>query len=196
MELHDHIGQSLTSLKIHLEMLRRQTNPDKISLISQIGKAEEKAIQILKDVKDVSRGLRPPVLDALGLVSSLRELFNQVLQQMDIEIHFFNQGIPKKMKEEKELAIYRIAQEALSNIMKHAKAKNVYVNLVRTDGHISLSVEDDGVGFDKEEVLTATNGKGSLGLLIMQERVKQLDGEFTVESRKGHGTHLLAEIPL
>ena len=196
MELHDHIGQSLTSLKINLEMLRSHTNPNEITLISQICRAEEKAIQILKDVKDVSHGLRPPVLDTLGLVSSLRELFNQVLQQMDMDIHFFNQGIPKRIGEEKELAIYRIAQEALSNIMKYAHAKTVYVNLVKTDGHISLSIEDDGVGFDKEEIATATNGKGSLGLLIMQERAKQLDGEFTLESRKGHGTHVLVEIPI
>ena len=80
--------------------------------------------------------------------------------------------------------------------MGHAQAKNVFVNLVKKDEKISLSVEDDGVGFDQAKVMKISKKKGPLGLLIMRERAVQLDGEFTIESRIGKGTHLLVEIPL
>jgi signal transduction histidine kinase len=113
-----------------------------------------------------------------------------------MEIRFFNRGIPKRFEEGKELAIYRIAQEALTNVIRHARAKNVFVNLVKKDDKLLLSVEDDGVGFDQDKVMKTSKRKGPLGLLIMRERAIQLDGEFTLESQRGKGTHVLVEIPL
>jgi len=121
---------------------------------------------------------------------------NEVQQQTDMEIHFFSRGIPKRFEEGKELAIYRIAQEALGNIIRHSQAKNVFMNLVKKDKNLSLSVEDDGVGFDQDKVMKPSKKKGLLGLLIMRERATQLDGEFTLESQPGKGTHLLVEIPI
>jgi len=194
MELHDHIGQTLTSLKMNLEMIHGKLKPGHTELGAQITVAQERAIQAIKDVKNISHGLRPAMIDALGVVSSLRDLFNEIKQQTDIEIHFFSRGIPKRFEEEKELAIYRIAQEALTNIIRHAKAKNVFVNLVKKDEKLSLSAEDDGVGFDQDKVMTFSKKKGPLGILIMRERAEQLDGEFTIESQPGKGTHLLVEI--
>jgi signal transduction histidine kinase len=158
--------------------------------------AVDKTMQAMTDVKNVSHGLRPTMIDVLGIVSSLRNLFSEVKQQTGIEIRFFNRKIPKRFEDEKELAIYRIAQEALTNITRHARAKNVFVNLVKKDDKLSLSVEDDGVGFNQDKVMKVTKRKGPLGLLIMRERAIQLDGELTIESQPGKGTHLLAEIPL
>ena len=196
MELHDHIGQTLTSLKMNLEMIHGKLKPGHTELGAQITVAQERAIQAIKDVKNISHGLRPAMIEALGVVSSLRGLLNEIQQQTDIEIRFFSRGIPKRFEEEKELAIYRIAQEALGNIIRHAQAKNVFVNLVKKDEKLSLSVEDDGVGFDQDKVMKISKKKGPLGLLIMRERAVQLDGEFTIESQPGKGTHLLVEIPL
>ena len=196
MELHDHIGQTLTSLKINLEMIHDQFKPINPKLGSQIKAAGEKATQAIKDVKNVSHGLRPAMIDALGVVSSLRELFNVIQKQTDMEIRFFNRGIPKRFEEEKELAIYRIAQEALTNIIRHAQAKNIFVNLVKKDEKLSLSGEDDGIDFDQDNVMQSSKRKGPLGLLIMRERAVQLDGEFTIEPQSGKGTHLLVEIPI
>ena len=196
MELHDHIGQTLTSLKMNLEMIRGQIKPVDTELESQISDAEKKAIQALKDIRSVSHGLRPPVIDTLGLVSSLRELFNETQHHTDFEIQFFSRGIPERLEAGKELAIYRIVQEALTNIIKHARARNVFVNMVKKDEKLSLSVEDDGVGFDLEKAMKATIRKGPLGLLIMRERAEQLGGDFTVESQIGKGTQLLVEIPV
>ena len=196
MELHDHVGQTLTSLKMNLEMIHGKLQPGQKELERQITTAQKRTIQTLKDVKNVSHGLWPATLEALGLESSLRELFNEIQQQTDMEIHFFSRGIPDRFEKEKELAIYRITQEALGNIVKHARAKHVFVNLVKKDEKLSLSVEDDGVGFDRDRVIVPSTGKGPLGLLIMRERSAQLGGEFTLESEHGKGTHLLMEIPV
>ena len=97
---------------------------------------------------------------------------------------------------QKELALYRIAQEALTNIIKHSQAKTVYVNLVSKNGEISLTIEDDGIGFDSTSILDISMSKGALGLQIMQERAKQLDGDFHIESQPDQGVHVLVEIPL
>jgi signal transduction histidine kinase len=196
MELHDHIGQTLTSLKMNLEMIRTQLKPTDTELGSQIRATEEKAVQILKDIKNVSHGLKPNVLDTLGLVSSLRELFNEIQGHTYMEIQFFVRNIPKRFEPEKQLAVYRIAQEALTNIIKHAQAKKVFVSLVKKEKVLSLSVEDDGVGFNPDKATAISKRKGPLGLLVMRERAAQLDGEFTIESQIGKGTHLLVEIPL
>jgi len=196
MELHDHIGQTLTSIKLNLEMINGKLKPGGTELGAQIAVAQERTIQAIKDIKNVSRGLRPAMIESLGVVSSLRELFNEIQQQTDIEIRFFSRGIPKRFEEAKELAVYRIAQEALTNIIRHARAKNIFVNLVKKDKKLLLSVEDNGVGFDQDKVMKPSKRKGSLGLLIMKERAVQLDGEFTIESQPGKGTHLLVEIPI
>jgi len=195
-ELHDHIGQTLTSLKIDIEMIHGKLKPEQREMGARITSAQEKTIQAIKDVKNISRGLRPAMIDTLGVVSSLRELFNEIQRQTDIKIKFFSRNIPKRFTPEKELAIYRIAQEALTNIIRHAKAKNVFVSLVEKDGKLLLSVEDDGVGFDQDKVMIFSKKRGPLGLLFMRERAEQLDGEFTLESQVGKGTHLLVEIPI
>jgi len=196
MELHDHIGQILTSLKLNLEVVDDLLKPVDTELEFHIKAAKEKAIYAIKEIKNVSHGLRPGMLDALGLVSSLEELFSEIQKSSDMQIKFFTQNVPKRFTPEKELAIYRIVQEALNNIVKYAKAKYVFVNLVKKGRALSLSVEDDGIGFDQDRAMKTTRTKGPLGLLIMRERAIQFDGEFTIESQIGKGTYVLVGIPL
>jgi signal transduction histidine kinase len=130
------------------------------------------------------------------LVPSIRGLFNEIQRQTHIEINFFSRNVPKRFVPEKELALFRIAQEAINNIVKYARAKKVFVNLVKKDEELSLSVEDDGIGFDQKKIMETTGKELPLGLLIMRERAEQLDGEFILESQTGKGTHILVEIPL
>jgi signal transduction histidine kinase len=196
MELHDNIGQILTSLKIEIEMIHEKWRPEDRELEASIKAAQERTSQAIKDIKNISRGLRPSMIDALGLESSLRELFNEVRKHLNAEIRFFSRYVPKRFNHEKELALYRIAQEALNNTIKHAKAKNVFINLIKKDNRISMSVEDDGIGFELEKVVKISSEKMPLGLIIMRERATQLDGEFTIESHVGKGTHILVEIPI
>ena len=196
MELHDNIGQILTSLKINLEILDDKLKPADTELGFLVKTARRRAKQVIDDLNNIAHGLMPGILDALGLVSSLRTLLNEVKENTDIKIKFFNRNVPKRFDREKELAIYRIVQEALNNIIKHAEAKNVYVSLLNKGNVLFLSVEDDGVGFDQDKAMKISKGKGPLGFIIMQERAMQLDGELTIESKMGKGTHLLAEIPI
>ena len=196
MELHDNIGQILTSLKINLEILDDKLKPADTELGSLVKTAGRRAKQAIDDLNIIAHGLMPGILDVLGLVSSLRTLLDEVREHTDLKIDFFNRNIRKRFDHETELAIYRIVQEALNNIIKHAKAKNVYVSLLKKGNVLVLSVEDDGVGFDQDKAMKISKGKGPLGLVIMQERAMQLDGELTIESFLGKGTHLLAEIPI
>ena len=196
MELHDHIGQILTSLKINLEIIQGQLNPEHSSLAPRIKEAKERAVQAMKDIKDISRGLKPTVLGTLGLVSSLKELVNEVETNTCIKINIFIQKIPEKLGKEQELAIYRITQEALNNIIKHTHASMVFVSLVGKEDRISLSIEDNGSGFDLKKTMELTSGQVPFGLLIIRERAEQLNGEFSIESEIGKGTYLLIEIPI
>ncbi|MGA9175594.1 MAG: GAF domain-containing protein, partial [Desulfobacterales bacterium] len=185
MELHDNIGQILASLKIYLEIVDDKLKPIDTELGSLTKAAIKRANQAINDLNYIAQGLMPSILDALGLVSSLRALLNEFREHTNIKIDFFNRNIGKRFDKEKELAIYRIVQEALNNIIKHAKAKTVYVSLLKKGNVLSLSVEDDGVGFDQHKAMKISKGKGSLGLVIMQERALQLDGELTIESLLG-----------
>ncbi len=196
MEFHDNICQILTSLKINLEIIDDKLKPTGTELGAMIKAARKRAKQAIVDLNIIAQGLMPSILDALGLVPSIRTLFSEFREHTDIKINFFNRNVEKRFDKEKELAIYRIVQEALNNIIKHAEAKNVSVNLLKKGNVLSLSVEDDGVGFDQDKAMKISKGKGPLGLVIMRERAMQLDGELTIESKMGKGTHLLAEIPI
>lgn len=196
MELHDHIGQLLASLKMDIEMIHGKLGPEHRELGGQITAVQERTTQAIKDIKNISRGLRPGMLDALGLVPSLNGLLNEIQRQTDIEIHIFSRKVPKRFAPEKELALFRIAQEAMTNIIKYARAKKVFVNLVKKNDELSLSIEDDGIGFDQKKIMKATVRGLPFGLLIMRERAEQIDGDFTLESQPGKGTHLLVEIPI
>jgi PAS domain S-box-containing protein len=196
MELHDNIGQILTALKINLEIIDDKLKPTDTELGSLIKTARKRAKQAIEDLNIIAQGLMPGILDALGLVSSLRTLLDEFREYTDLKIDFFNRNVPKRFDQEKELAIYRIVQEALNNIIKHAKAKNIYVSLLKKGNVLFLSVEDDGVGFDQDKEMKISKGKGPVGLVIMRERAMQLDGELTIESKMGKGTHLLVEIPI
>lgn len=196
MGLHDHAGQMLTALKMDLERIGHQQKNADPQIKNLIDAAEGKAVQVLRDLKRIAYRLRPEILDTLGLVPSLSALFDEIKEHNGIKIDFFTQNVPGDVGKDKELALYRIAQEALTNIIKHARAKNIFVSLVKKGKSISLSVEDDGIGFEREEVMKLLGETAPLGLIFMEERVLQVDGKFRVESRPQGGTYLLAEVPV
>lgn len=196
MELHDHIGQLLTTLKMDLEMISSELKHPNASLQYRIRSATKKTAYAITDLKKIAHGLMPGMIINLGLVPSLQALINDVKAHTGLKIHFFTQGIPERFDRDKELAIYRIAQEGLSNVIKHALANQVFINLLRKDQTIQFTVEDDGIGFKIDEKMGITLDGGPLGLHIMRERIVQLDGEFIIDSRMGGGTHILIELHL
>lgn len=196
MELHDHIGQILTTLKMDLEFLAGHLDGSGRDLSRRIGMALEKSVQAMRGIKEIACDLRPSVLDDLGLVASINNLIEEVRLRTDVEFHFFHRNIPRGVGSDRQTTIYRVVQEALNNVLKHSGAKKVFINLVRRNHTLWLSVEDDGAGFDPLAAMEHQQAENSMGLLIIRERVAQVDGEFSIESRKGAGTHLLVEIPL
>jgi signal transduction histidine kinase len=196
MELHDSLGQVLTTLKMDLEWLLNHLETSSATMRNKVRQAREKTVTLLRETKEIAHTLRPSLLDDLGLVPSLQNLIQEMRKSTDIEFHFFSHNIPKQIAPEKKTALYRVAQEALCNVIKHSNATHIFLNVVKNGPFLELSVEDDGIGFVLEEVSRHHDGRAPLGLLIMQERIVQVGGEFTAESRPGGGTHLLAEVPL
>lgn len=192
MALHDHIGQILTTLKMDLELLRKSVVEEDARAV--MDSAIDKASQAMSFSRNISQELRPAMLDTLGLVPSIESLITQVRQSSGVDITFFNRGITRKLGSQKELALYRILQEALTNVLKHASARSVDVTLIRKGTSVLLTVEDDGTGFDHRHVTSLE--KGPLGIMIMKERAVQVGGTVDIETRPGKGTHVAARIPL
>jgi len=197
-ELHDQVGQTLTSLKINLELLMSYAGSAELSpeWTARIQSARNRAVQAMTDIKNLSHGLRPSLLDSLGLLPALRELFHDIQEETDIRIEFFTDDAPDHFNEEKELALYRIIQEAVNNAVKHAGTPTLHISLIRRGGEIVLSIEDSGTGFFPEKVLADQSTAKPLGLVIMRERAVQAGGDFFIESREGRGTLILARIPM
>lgn len=194
-EIHDHIGQQMTVLKLRMKTLTSLCKelPD---IAEHITAMEEVANRIDADVDFLAWELRPSVLDDLGLAPAVSKFVDDWSKHFKIPAEFrlvdWN-GI--LLAPEIEINLYRIAQEALNNISKHAEAENASVILEEREGVVRLIVEDDGVGFDPESKFEATNSDRGMGLLGMKERAELLGGNIEIESAPGLGTTVFARIP-
>jgi signal transduction histidine kinase len=196
-ELHDEMGQSLTAISLNLTSACEALPPDISPEIKErLVEASWLADQTLEQVREISLNLRPIMLDDLGLVPTLLWYIKRYTQRVNIEVNFETVGLEERLPSVLETAVYRIVQEALTNIAKHAQtAKNIQIRLEHSVTAIVIRIEDDGPGFDVAETMDhqiSTNGTGLLG---MRERVKLLEGNFDVESQPGQGTCLLITIP-
>jgi len=189
-ELHDEIGQTLTAIKIDLQRIKNDTvTEEKISLIDDCTALVEKTIS---GVRNLSLDLRPSIIDDLGLAASLRWYTDRFYQRTGITVKSEIEKVDEVLPSECAITLFRICQEALTNIAKHAEADYVKVALNQNKNFISLTIEDNGKGFDLQKALKmAAKGK-SLGLLGMQERAELLGGRFKISSDQGHGTLIKA----
>jgi PAS domain S-box-containing protein len=188
-ELHDEIGQSLTALKIMVgQAIRLPDNKTKESLIEAEGLVSE----LLKQVRQLSLDLRPSMLDDLGLLPTLLWHFERFSSQTGIKINFQHKGLGKNLSGEINTTVYRIIQEALTNIVRYAGVTEAAVNINNINGILSIQVEDEGRGFNPDEL----DAKSSTGLSGMRERVLLLEGKLTLETSPGNGTRILVELPV
>jgi signal transduction histidine kinase len=188
-ELHDETGQALTSILLGLKPLEDALtdHPARAALAELRGQV----VAALQDVRRLAVELRPPVLDDFGLVAALERLTEAFAEQTGIRVDFHSALSEKRLPGEVETALYRVVQESLTNIVKHANARSVSISVARRDSAVAAVIEDDGEGFDPRVVR-----EGGVGLLGMRERLALLDGRLEVESRPGAGTTLVAEVPL
>jgi signal transduction histidine kinase len=195
-ELHDHTGQLLTTLRLDLQAALESLASADGCCRNQLTSAADKITLVQRDIKSISKGLRPDTLEYLGLAQAIEALLDEYRAATDLDIHFFHKGVPKRFDSQKELALYRIIQEALTNTVKYAGAHRVHISLINRDGRLGLTVEDDGRGFDPAAVAEARAASSSLGLTLMKERMVQLEGTFDIESAPGRGTQILAELAI
>jgi len=191
-ELHDEIGQSLTLVKIKLQMaLQRDANNRLLT---------EECVEItshtLEQVRTMSLNLRPPALDELGLAAALQWALDRQEGVSAWKIEFAADPLPQRLAQETETACFRVAQEALTNAARHARARKVAVRLRIVGGNLELAVEDDGCGFDQEAVRHRPANRSSLGLISMKERAALAGGRLEIESLHGRGTKVRAVFPL
>jgi signal transduction histidine kinase len=191
-ELHDDLSQKLAALGMEVSTLLRPSSDPLDSLPERVRALSGRIGNLAADVHALSRRLHPAVLDELGLEAALKEECTAFSAQAAIPCHVESRGLPASLPEDVSLCLYRVAQESLRNIAKHADATNVRVVLQGRKDGIALRVEDAGDGFDLIEV----KGKGGLGLISMEERVRLIDGKFTIQSQPGKGTTVEVFVPL
>ncbi len=187
-ELHDETGQALTSILLGLKPLEEALadHPARADL----AELRKHVVNALQDVRRLAVELRPAVLDDFGLVPALERLIDSFAEQSEIRVDFHSALGELRLPSEVETTLYRVVQESLTNIVKHADARNVSVSLARRDSTIAAVVEDDGAGFEPRAARAE-----SVGLIGMRERLALLDGRLEVESRPGAGTTVVAEVP-
>jgi signal transduction histidine kinase len=188
-ELHDETGQALTSILLGLKPLEEALadQPARDALAD----LREHVVSALQDVRRLAVELRPAVLDDFGLVPALERLIDSFAEQTDTRVDFRSALGETRLPSEVETTLYRVVQESLTNIVKHAGARNVSVSLAHRGSAVAAVIEDDGAGFDQRDVR-----EEGVGLLGMRERLALLDGRLEIESRPGTGTTIVAEVPV
>jgi signal transduction histidine kinase len=189
-ELHDDIGQRLSLFGIELDLLGRS-----LTKLGYDRKGEQAALlhsqvnEIISDLHDLSHALHSTKLQHLGLRAALRDLCNRISQRHKVAMELSEEG-GMRLPSEVNLCFYRVAQEALNNVLRHSAAEQVFVTLSISNGIAQLSIKDTGIGFD-----TSIYSQG-IGLLSMRERLRMMGGEFELESAPGKGTEVTARLHL
>jgi signal transduction histidine kinase len=188
-ELHDETGQALTSILLGLKPLEEALadHPARAAL----AELREQVVSALQDVRRLAVELRPAVLDDFGLVPALERLTDAFAEQSEVRVDFHSALGELRLPSEVETTLYRVVQESLTNIVKHANARSVSVSIARRASTVAAVIEDDGAGFDQRAVR-----EDAVGLLGMRERLSFVDGRLEIESRPGAGTTIVAEVPL
>jgi two-component system sensor histidine kinase UhpB len=190
-ELHDETAQLLAALLIRIRLVRKADDAEALDTLLEDMRREIGGA--LEGVRRFARGLRPPALDELGLIPAIESHVRSIRAITEIDLSLQSEGDAAGLPLEAELAVYRIVQEALSNVVRHSGATRAAVRVVREPDRLVVTVEDDGHGFDVPQVRAAGRG---LGLFGMGERAAYLGGRVDVRSAPGTGTRVRAEIPL
>ena len=192
-ELHDEIGQALTAIKINLQAIAR--DGDKESRAAHVLESVEIVDQAVVQVRNLSLDLRPSILDDLGIVAATRWYLDRVARRSGFSTNFAAAGIDSRLGTDLETTCFRVAQEALTNIVRHAHASHVDVELKKDGSSLFLIIRDNGVGFNVENARENAIHGASLGILGMQERVSLSGGMLVFNSMDDHGTEIMAHFP-
>jgi signal transduction histidine kinase len=194
-ELHDGLGQALTAIKLDLAAAARTMKPEMASAAEHLAKAQRLADESLDELRRLASDLRPAALDNLGLVAALESYARGFKDRAGVAAIVEADKLEPRLPFEVETALYRICQEALTNIAKHAQAQRAVVRLQRESESVRLTVTDDGTGFDTSAVTTTDGTLKGIGLLSMERRAEELGGKFSIDSAPGQGTTVVVTVP-
>lgn len=195
-ELHDEIGQALSAINVRLATLKLEAAANTTGLKHKITSTQRLVERSMQTVHRFALELRPTVLDDLGLVPALRAYLNGFAKRSRLPVRFSTAAVRYPLDGDARTALYRVAQEALANVSKHAQASLVTVTLRRMRGELRMEVHDNGRSFDVERVFSVRRRIRRLGFLGMRERLEMVGGTFAVKSAPDHGTTIVAQVPL
>ncbi len=190
-ELHDDLNQRIAILGMEVDALSRDLPASPEQIRPQLRSLQDRLAALSEDLRRVAYRLRPSILDDLGLPAALRVL-SEDFSSGKLRVHFSTRGVPARLPPDIALCLYRIAQEALHNIARHSGAREARISLTRSAGELVFTIRDDGRGFDPGQV----RGKGGLGIVGMEERVRLVGGLLSIRSRPGSGAVISVRIPL
>jgi signal transduction histidine kinase len=195
-ELHDETGQTLTALRLNLERLAIVPVSNIEESKTQLARCLSLCQQADEEVDKLIFDLRPALLDDLGLAEAIKFYAETRLKTAGIELSLRVTGKEKRLSGEREVALFRVAQEAITNIVRHAHAKSTTIQLQFKTSQLVARIEDDGCGFEVSQTVNSHGSKRGLGLLGMRERISLVGGSLSIISKQGVGTHLKAVVPL
>lgn len=193
LELHDELGQSLTAIKINLQMQKRFENQPRQDFNADNLRIVDDA---LNQVRRLALALRPSMLDDLGLAPALHWMAGQNSERHGFAVQFTSARLSDRLAPEIETACFRIVQEALTNVSRHANARNVEIDLRYEQDNVLLSVQDDGCGFEPDAMRERASSGGSLGVLGMEERATLIGGQLVIKSTPGLGCKVQLSCPI
>ena len=196
LELHDETAQALASLGIDIGKLAKNKKLSSTQISGSLKTLQAKTEFILEGVRALSKALRPPMLEEFGLLAALKGIINELLEQQQIEVQFNVEGISRRLNPEAEITMYRVAQEALSNVKKHSAASECSVEMRYSPRKVVLEIRDNGRGFAIQKLSDSLAYSGKLGLAGMQERARLIGGKLSIRSRLGKGTVVRLELPV
>jgi signal transduction histidine kinase len=196
LELHDDLGQLLMVLKMRLRAVQRNLSPDAAGSRDELEDALTFVNEIVERIRQLSRSLRPTVLEDMGLNTGLKLLFEDFQKYHGLRLSVAMDDIEKLFPWENQIVIYRIFQESLTNVAKHAGATAVMVAIKKLDGCVDFQMQDNGCGFNVQQVLEKHSGSRGLGLAALDERVRMLGGDLHFWSQPGQGTRLHFTVPV
>lgn len=196
LELHDEMGQSLSLLKVRLTTIQRKMRNEETSPIEDFDETRKYLNQIIENVRRLSRDLSPSILEDLGLAAGLERLISDFSKHFNVEVSHDIKDIDNLFSGETHIIIYRIFQEALANIGKHAQATHVSIVVKKQDTMVLFLVKDDGKGFDVKEISARSPAEKGMGLAAMHERARMVGSSLTIWTQKGKGTQITFMIPL
>ena len=192
-EIHDNIGQLLGTLKMGLSRTNKKIPRELSTIKDQLSELSYLVDRTIKEIRELSHALHPPLIEDLGLISALEELCQDFKSYSEIKIIWDFEQIQKPLQSITNITIYRLFQEGLNNIVKHSRATEAYVSLTSSDNTINAVIEDNGVGFVVDDVFSPLQTK-SLGLMSMRERLALIGGELRIISQPGKGTKIIASL--